>query len=84
MVELAGVVPEAPDGAEHLKALPIEDANFLIAARDVQEPLLLSGENAIVTTVPVGVRTSRATKASFTNVPSGLNTWMRLFDRSAT
>lgn len=43
----------------------------------------LSGEKAMVTAVPVGVLTSRATKASVTNVPSGLNTWSRLFDRSA-
>ena len=34
-------MPEAPYGAEHLKALPIQDADLLIAARDVQEPLLV-------------------------------------------
>ena len=40
MVKLTCVVAEATDGPDDLQTLAVENPNFLIAARDVEESLI--------------------------------------------
>lgn len=89
VVELTGIVPEAPQGAEHLEGLPIQDVDFLIAARDVQEALgLVRRKGHEASTASVGIpaggfwataspRVAAITKTTITVRSLILNVWWR-------